>query len=130
MEDDDNKIEIGEHNYIGSDCLLAALEGTRILIGSNCMIASPCEIRTSDSHSLLDSDGRRINYAKDIIIGDHIWIGMGCLILKGAYIPEDCVVAAKSVVCSMENVNKGSLLGGIPARILKENINWNHKRIK
>lgn len=33
------------------------------------MIASPCEIRTSDSHSLLDSDGRRINYAKDIVIG-------------------------------------------------------------
>ena len=60
----------------------------------------------------------------------HVWIGMGCLILKGAYIPEDCIVAAKSVVCSMKNVNKGSLLGGIPARILKENINWNHKRIK
>ena len=130
MEDDDNKIEIGEHNYIGSDCLLAALEGTTISIGSNCMIASPCEIRTSDSHSLLDSDGQRINYAKDIVLGGHVWIGMGCLILKGAYIPEDCVVAAKSVVCSMENVNKGSLLGGTPARILKENINWNHKRIK
>ena len=126
----DNKIEIGEHNYIGNDCLLAALEGTRISIGSNCMIASPCEIRTSDSHSLLDSDGRRINYAKDIVLGGHVWIGMGCLILKGAYIPENCVVAAKSVVCSMKNVNKGSLLGGTPARILKENINWNHKRIK
>lgn len=130
MEDEGNKIEIGKHNFIGSNSLLAALEGTTISIGSNCMIASPCEIRTSDSHSLLDSDGQRINYAKDIIIGDHIWIGMGCLILKGAYIPEDCVVAAKSVVCSMKNVNKGSLLGGIPARILKENINWNHKRIK
>ena len=130
MEDDGNKIEIGKHNFIGSDSLLAALEGTTISIGSNCMIASPCEIRTSDSHSLLDSDGRRINYAKDIVLGGHVWIGMGCLILKGAYIPENCVVAAKSVVCSMKNVNKGSLLGGTPARILKENINWNHKRIK
>lgn len=55
---------------------------------------------------------------------------MGSLILKGANIPKDCVVAAKAVVCKMkEQVKEGSLLGGTPARVLKENISWNHKRI-
>ena len=131
MEDDGNLIEIGSHNFIGSGSLLAALEGTKIRIGDDCMIASPCEIRTSDSHSLLDNNGNRINYAMDIIMGRHIWVGMGCLILKGANIPKDCVVAAKSVVCRMkEQVKEGSLLGGTPAKVLKENISWNHKRIK
>lgn len=130
MEDDGNEIEIGKHNFIGSGSLVAALEGTKIMIGDDCMIASPCEIRTSDSHSLLDADGKRINYAKDIILGGHVWVGMGCLILKGAVVPKDCVVAAKSAVCALKNVKEGSLLGGTPARVLKENINWNHKRIK
>ena len=131
MEDDGNHIEIGKHNFIGSGSLLAALEGTKIVIGDDCMIASPCELRTSDSHSLLNADGERINHAQDIILGGHIWMGMGCLVLKGAHIPKDCVVAAKSVVCKMkEQVKEGSLLGGTPARVLKENISWNHKRIK
>ena len=50
---------------------------------------------------------------------------------KGAHIPQDCIVAAKSVVCAMkEKVKEGSLLGGTPARVLKENINWNIQRIK
>ena len=69
MEDDGNTIEIGKHNFIGSGSLLAALEGTRIEIGDDCMIAGHCEIRTSDSHSLLDAGGKRINCARDIILG-------------------------------------------------------------
>ena len=131
MEDDGNRIEIGKHNFIGCGNLLAALEGTNIVIGDDCMIASTCEIRTSDSHSLLDENGKRINYAQDIFLGGHVWIGMGCLVLKGANIPQDCVVAAKSVVCkTRENVKEGSLLGGTPARVLKEKISWSHKRVK
>lgn len=131
MEDDENHIEIGSHNFIGNGSLLAALEGTKIMIGDDCMIASPCEIRTSDSHSLLDENGKRINHAQDIILGGHVWIGMGCLVLKGTNVPQNCVVAAKSVVCKMkEKVKEGSLLVGTPARVLKENISWNHKRIK
>lgn len=130
IEDDGNKIEIGKHNFIGKGSLLAALEGTKIHIGDNCMIASPCEIRTSDSHSLLDADGNRVNYAKDIILGGHVWVGMGVLILKGAILPKNCVVAAKSVVGNMKNVKEGSLLAGIPARVIRENIKWNCKRIK
>lgn len=131
MEDDGNTIEIGKHNFIGSGSLLAALEGTRIEIGDDCMIAGHCEIRTSDSHSLLDAGGKRINCARDIILGGHIWVGVETLILKGAMIPGDCVVAARSVVCAMKDaVSGGSLLGGTPARVLRENISWNHKRIQ
>lgn len=80
IEDDNNKIKIGNNVYIGEKSLLAALEGTNITIGSDCMIAGPCELRTSDSHSLLDLNGNRLNAAKDINIGDHVWVGTECLI--------------------------------------------------
>ena len=130
IEDDNNKIKIGNNVYIGEKSLLAALEGTNITIGSDCMIAGPCELRTSDSHSLLDLNGNRLNTAKDINIGNHVWVGTECLILKGANIPSDCVIAAKSLVCKT-NIKWMSfaVYGGNPAKLIKSNINWNKERI-
>lgn len=130
MEDNENTIKVGSNTYIGKGTLLAALEGKKIDIGSDCMIAGPCEIRTSDSHSLLNLEGRRINIAKNVIISNHCWIGTQCLILKGVNIPSDCVVAARSLVLEMKTkVKNGSLIGGSPAKILKEDINWYKERI-
>lgn len=130
IEDSRNVIEVGAHTYIGEESLLAALEGTRLSIESECMIAGPCEIRTSDSHSLVDSSqNKRINYAQDILIGKHTWIGTGCIVLKGSVIPANCVVAAKSVVRPLEGIKAGTLIGGIPAKVIKENINWKAERI-
>ena len=128
IEDDNNYITIGSHVYIGENSLLAALEGTKILIGKDCMIAGPCEMRTSDSHSLTDLEGNRINPAKDIEIGEHVWIGAGCMILKGCKIPSHSIVAARSLVTSTETFESYSLWGGVPARLLKKNVNWKKER--
>lgn len=130
MEDNENRIEIGENTYIGEETLLAALEGKKIKIGSKCMISGFCEFRTSDSHSVLNGEGRRINLSKDIIINDHCWIGTQCLILKGVNMPSDCVIAARSLVLEMKvDVKAGTLIGGSPAKILKKDINWHKERI-
>lgn len=128
IEDDGNLIKIHEHVYIGSGSLLAALEGTKIEIGRDCMIAGPCEIRTSDSHSLTDMEGNRINPAKDIEIGHHVWIGAGCMILKGCHIPNDSIIAARSVVTSTKGFDSYSLWGGQPAKHIKSNVNWDKQR--
>ena len=130
IEDDHNRIEIGKQCYFGSDCLLAALEGTTIKIGDEGMVASSVQFRTSDSHSVLNVDGNRLNHAQDILLGGHVWVGLGSLILKGTVIPKNCVVAAKSVVCKIRKIQENSLLGGVPAKVLKENINWDSKRIE
>lgn len=130
IEDDGNRIEIGKQCYFGEDCLLAALEGTTIKIGDGAMVASSVQFRSSDSHSVLDENGNRMNKAEDILLGGHVWIGLGSLILKGAVIPKNCIVAAKSVVCKMKEIKENCLLGGTPAKVLKENINWDSKRTK
>lgn len=129
IEDNQNTIEIGSHVYIGAGSLLAALEGCKISIGEDCMIAGPCEMRTSDSHSLINMNGDRINPANDISIGRHVWIGAGCMLLKGCSIPDDSVIAARSVVTSTKGFEQNSLWGGIPAKLIKKDINWSRDRI-
>lgn len=129
IEDSSNFICIGENAYIGGNTLLAALEGKRIDIGSNGMITGNCELRTSDSHSLLDTEGRRCNVAQDILIGNHVWIATGCTILKGVHLPDNCVVAAHSLVIGKKVYKPNTLIGGTPAKSLRENISWDIKRI-
>jgi len=55
---------------------------------------------------------------KGIKINDNAWVGMNCIILKGVTIGEGAIVAAGSVVT--KDVQAWTLVGGNPARILKE----------
>jgi acetyltransferase-like isoleucine patch superfamily enzyme len=102
---------------------------SRIRIGADCMFAYDIEVRTGDSHSIVDSlTGERINPAGNVEIGNHVWIASHVSILKGVHISKDSIVATRSVVTrSFEDGN--ILIGGTPAKKLKENINWNRKRI-
>jgi acetyltransferase-like isoleucine patch superfamily enzyme len=61
--------------------------------------------------------------AKGIRIGKKVWIGSDAKILKGVEIGSGSVIAANSVVVS--GIPENCLAGGIPARVLKTDINWN-----
>lgn len=91
------------------------------------MISSYVQIRTGYSHSILNVSGERINPAKNVEILDHCWIGQGATILKDAKIEPNSVVATKAVVTDRFKPNV--LLGGSPAKVLKNEIDWTEKRI-
>ena len=59
-----------------------------------------------------------------IKIGNNVWIGSNVIILKGVTIGDGAVVAAGAVVT--KNIPPKCLAGGVPAKILKENIVWQH----
>ena len=124
MEGDNNKIVIGASTTFHGKCQLAACEGTQIMIGKDCMFSHDIYIRTTDSHSIVDKDGNRTNQAKDISIGNHVWIGMQSLILKGSTIPDNCVVGARSIISSSKEHVSNSILIGNPAKTIKTEINW------
>lgn len=77
----------------------------------------------TDLHSITDDKGCVINPAKEIKIGNHVWIGSRSLILKGANIPDDSIIGAQSVV-SKSLADKNTLYVGSPVRAVKRNINW------
>lgn len=90
-----------------------------ISIGQNVMIAEDVMIRDSNNHSIA-YDG----YVKEspVVIGNKVWIGARTTVLCGVTIGDGAVVAAGSVVT--KDVPAHSLVGGIPAKVLKSNIEW------
>ncbi|WP_303839867.1 hypothetical protein [Selenomonas ruminantium] len=125
--DNGNVITIGKNvNVLKSN--ISCMEGKIIKIGKGSLISYDVEIRTSDSHGIYDVNKNRINRAKNITIEDNVWIAQRCLIFKGAYIPENCVIGANSFV-NKHLCFRNSVYVGTPVRCIKHEINWIAERI-
>ena len=127
IEDDNCNIIIGNETCICGKTQLAAIEGCSISIGNHCLFSSEINLRTGDSHAILDMSGNRINPSKDIIIEDHVWIGNRAIILKGVHLEQNTIVATGAVV-TKSFPEPNCVLAGNPAKIIRENINWNSDR--
>ncbi|MBD0304315.1 MAG: hypothetical protein ICV85_19810 [Tolypothrix sp. T3-bin4] len=92
------------------------------------MLAYDIDIRCGDSHSIIDlSTGKRVNYAKDIKINDHVWIAAHIQILKGVTVGSNSVIATGAVVT--KDIPSNSIAAGVPAKVVKTNINWERQRL-
>lgn len=129
FEDDNNRIDIGRMVTSEGSQELAACEGKNITIGDDCMFSYGIHVRTTDSHPILDSNAKRINSASDIYIGKHVWIGADVMLLKGTVIPDGCVIGARSMVTASLDANINSMIVGMPAKVIKENISWKRERV-
>ncbi len=127
LEDEGSQVYIGQDTTI-VQAHLSAIEGTTLRIEEGCLFAYQIEVRTGDSHSILDAaTGGRLNPSADVVIGPRVWIGARALVLKGARVPPDSVVAAAAVV-TRPFEEPGVVLAGHPARIVKRGIRWTSKR--
>ena len=93
-----------------------------ISFGNDVLISWDVLIMDKDYHKVI-YDNHDSEVSKGIIIGNHVWIGCKSNVLKGS------VIGDNSVVASMTNVNSefesdGCLLAGIPAKVVKDHINW------
>lgn len=93
--------------------------GDTIEIGNGCTIGRDVVIRSYDGHTI-EEDGYKI--AAPIHIGCHVWIGQGAQILKGVTIGDGAIIAAGAVV--VKDVPPHTLAGGVPAKVIKDNIKW------
>lgn len=128
MEDDNNELIIGARTTIQENTQLATIEGCKIIIAEDCMFSSDIVIRTGDSHSIIDADNKRINKSADVHIGAHCWIGHRVMIMKGAAIPNNTIIGAGAIVNKQFEL-ENTVIAGIPARVIKEHVNWMRERI-
>lgn len=116
-------LKIGSHCYFGAYNHITC--ANKVVIGDHCLTGKWVTI-TDNSHgetdysSLLIPPSRRDIVSKGaVIIGTNVWIGDKATILPGVSIGDGAVVAANSVVT--KDVPAYSVVGGNPARILKQN---------
>ena len=125
--DNNSFIIIGKNTEIGHGTSLCSGEGKTIEIGDECLFSYNNELRNTDSHSIYDGEKTRVNPGRNIKIGNNVWVGQNCLFLKGAEIPDGCVVGARALV-NKSFSEKNSLLVGMPAKMVKKNIFWDKNR--
>jgi acetyltransferase-like isoleucine patch superfamily enzyme len=117
------RVEVGHGVAVNGDLDANAAEPSTISIGADCLFGSNCRINSSDIHHILDADtGERLNPARDVHIGEHVWLGGGVSVMKGAVIGRDSVVAAGAIVTGQ--FGPGCVLAGNPARVVREGVTW------
>lgn len=111
-------LKIGNNVGIGSNSFLGCAGG--IEIGDDTIIGNFVSFH-SENHNFDRSDIpirlQGVNH-KGIIIGENCWIGAKVTILDGTRLGYGCIVAAGAVLNGKE-YPKNSIIGGIPAKVIK-----------
>lgn len=118
--DSGGKMTIGNQFYCNKNCYFRCYKS--ITIGDKVLLGWNNTFNDMDGHCLMKEGKATVPYGP-IFIGNHVWITTNCIINKNVQIPDECVVAQGAIVNSIE-VPPYSLLGGIPARVIKSNISW------
>lgn len=114
---------VGDKSKFMGECHLVA--ASLVTIGKDCAISWDTQIMDTDFHHIYGQDGKLLNMDKPVAIGNHVWIGSHSIILKGTALPDELVIAAGSIISSGSfDISEGTVLTGLPTRVLKKNIKW------
>ena len=117
--DNGKNIHVGDNFFANYNVTI--LDNVKVSIGNNVMIA-PHTLITTIGHPLSPAKRRKnIGVTAPIKIGNDVWIGSNVTILPGVTIGNNVVVAAGAVVT--KDIPDNSLVGGVPARLIKTLIN-------
>ncbi len=123
-------ISIGEGSSSNGIVITLFEDNSSVKIGKNCMFSWGINIFASDTHAIYHKDTKELlNWGREIVIEDHVWLGMNTTILKNTHIAKNCIVGAGAVVSGQFN-EENCIIAGNPARIVKKNINWDGARPK
>jgi acetyltransferase-like isoleucine patch superfamily enzyme len=115
------QIIIGNNVCFNTDIHIGCIN--KIVIGDNCLFGSRIYITDHDHGNTSSSDlslppiQRKLYSKGPVIIENNVYVGEGVAILSGVTIGENSIIATNAVVT--KSVPKNSLVGGVPARIIK-----------
>jgi acetyltransferase-like isoleucine patch superfamily enzyme len=123
-------IRIGEKTSIQSAVLSCNELETSIDIGEDSMISPMVVFSSGDGHPIFKvGTFERLNPAKRIVTGKHVWFSANTRLMKGAQIGDNCVIGYGSFVNRPIEDEAGrlacdALIAGAPAQIRRTGITW------
>lgn len=119
----DAVVRIGDNVSSTSWCVISATEGAHVTIGDDVMLASENQIRADDGHPIFDTVTKlRVNPARSIHIGNHVWLAWGATVLGGVTIGSGTVIGYGSIVT--KSIPNNCVAAGNPAKVVRRNIAW------
>lgn len=123
--EDGGCIEFGENFSCSVNCFFAA--NKLIKFGENNLIGWNVNIRDVDGHNIFScrdlNNDYVLNEPREIVIGDKVWIAAHVHILKGVKVPNNTIIAYKTLLTKSFN-EANCIIGGNPNRILKQEVKW------
>ena len=98
---DKDDITIGEFSNVQDNAVIHTSKGFPVIIGNHVSIGH----------------GAILHGCK---IGDRVLVGMGAIVLNGAIIGEDSILGAGAVVTEGARKPAGSLVLGVPGKVIRE----------
>lgn len=118
VKEDDAKVTIGNNTNLNGVYIASRKS---VEIGNNCRIAAGVTILDHNGH-LVNSCNRTYGQdnPKSVIIGNNVWLGTNCIVLKDTVIGDNCVVSCGSIIKgvfepnSIIQGNPGVVVGNLP----------------
>ena len=98
---DTDSITIDDNSNVQDNCVIHCTKGYPVVMGKNVSIGHAAVVH-----------GCRID--------DNVLIGMNATVLNGAHISKNSIVGAGAVVSEGKDFPEGSLILGVPAKIVKQ----------
>lgn len=86
-------------------CYDAVTFGNDVLVGWDCLFMD------TDFHRLTCDDGRALRGYGKVTVGDRVWFGAECRVMKNTSVPDDTVVSAGTVLNGPVDVAEHSVIG-------------------
>ena len=114
-------VTLGDHSSVWYNAVVRG-DINRIVIGRRTNIQDNGVIHLADELPCLIGNDVTVGHSAIVhacTVGDETLIGMGAVILDGAVIGEQCLIGAKALVTQSTIIPAGSLVMGMPAKVMR-----------
>lgn len=112
----------GHHVHFGNGVYanfnLTIVDDGNVYIGDKVMFGPNVTISTANHPIESSLRERALQYNKDVIIGDNVWIGSNAVIVPGIHIGKNSVIGAGSIVT--KDIPENVVAVGNPCQVLRE----------
>ncbi len=114
-------VTLGDHSSVWYNAVLRG-DIERIVVGHHTNIQDNAVIHLADDLPCLIGDYVTVGHGAIVHackVGNECLIGMGATVLDGAVIGDQCLIGANSLVPPGKHIPAGSLVMGVPAKVVK-----------
>ncbi len=115
-------VAVGAESSVWYSCVVRG-DRSPVVVGARCNVQDGAIIHEDPEYSVRLGDDVSLGHGAIVhgaTLGDRVLVGIRAVVLDGAVVGSDCVIGAGSVVTPGTQVPAGSVVMGIPGRVVRQ----------